>query len=165
VEQLVQVLREANEPLSANQIYQKLRERDPSVHWTNPAPVFRSYLQRQQEGPDQVIRVGRGLYGLRQWAERGLQLKPVDHQRPSEHKPKTNLDVAEEILREYARPMSVAEIVEQLQARGIELSASRPIDSMQGNLVQSSRFIKVAPRTFDLAERQNVAAKRKAMEK
>ena len=46
-------------------IYAKLRERDPSLKWEKPGAVFRSYVQRQLEGPDFIIRVGFARYGLR----------------------------------------------------------------------------------------------------
>jgi len=160
VRQIVTVLREAGKPLSVKQIYEKLRERDSSLRWRNPAPVFRSYLRRQSEGPDQVIRTSRGLYGFRRWAEGGLPSEVNEGEAISEARRETNLDIAERILRECGRPLTVAEIVKELQARGIQLRATRPIESMQANLTLSPRFVRVAPRTFDLAGRPNMEAKR-----
>lgn len=67
--QIVEVLKEAGDPLSIQAIYARLQEKDPGVSWKQPAAAFRSYLRSQEEGIDMVVRVGRGVYGLKAWED------------------------------------------------------------------------------------------------
>ncbi len=155
--QIVQVLREANKSLSVKEIYRAMCEMDPGLKWNNPAPVFRSYIRRQGEGPEQVIRTGRGLYGLKRWRTAVSLSMGDDTSRVASPRPRNTRDRVEEILRKHGGAMTVSEIVASLREQGMDLVAQNPENSLQANLTQCpTRFIRVAPRTYDLVERHGV---------
>jgi hypothetical protein len=71
--QIREVLRSEGRALHLNAIYERLREKDPSLAWSQPAAALRSFLRRQDEGPDEVVSVERGQYGLRRWLTQPAQ--------------------------------------------------------------------------------------------
>ena len=158
--QIIEVLESSETPLSVAAIYERLRKLDPALKWTNPAPVFRSYLRRQSDdSPDKVVPIERGLYGLRR--KHALSSPPDGASRTDAPiEPKRNgrgaiLVQAEAILREEGGPLSVEEIVRRLQARGIQQRATHPADSLKTNLRRHGAFVHIGSGKFDLHERRH----------
>jgi hypothetical protein len=163
--QIVSVLDASDAPLKIKQIYAKLQEADPSLNWHNPAPVFRSYIQRQpKDSPDKIFLTapGTGLYGLRR---KHKPSAPPEHPSPPtaeqisvSRKPMRRgivLDEAEAILREARGPLPVGEILVKLQERGVHQRAFHPKESLKVNLRHNARFVHVGAGEFDLRDRHN----------
>jgi hypothetical protein len=165
LKQIVQILKDSDVALSAGAIYAKLRELDANLSWASPEPMFRAIIRRQPaDSEDQVVRLQRGLYGLR-----GKHKRPVPPRRlPEGERPRlppplkkgSILAGAAKVLLDAGRPLHVAEILAGLAEEGIELRASDPKDSLKTNLNQSPRFVRMAPGVFDLAKGHTVAGER-----
>ena len=66
--QIVTVLKQEGRPLPVLAIYQRLQESDPALKWSQPTAAFLCCLREQEDGRDMVVRVGRGMYGLRNYS-------------------------------------------------------------------------------------------------
>jgi len=119
IRQIAEVLEDARKPLRISQIYQALRAQDPSLNWRDPPPVFRSYLRRQAEGPNKVVRMARGLYGLEKWSKTmpELVLAAGDDVRRPEPRTATKLEALHDILRLSGRPLHFREIHAKMKER------------------------------------------------
>jgi len=163
--QILQVVEESDVPLPVRAIYERLRDLDPSLHWTNPAPVLRSYLRRQEKGsPDEIVLIERGRYGLRRKhrpraatvaePEGGPPQRPAGAaSTPSPLRKGTILSVVYDVLSREGGPLSLEELLERLEARNVQFRASDPKDSLKVNLGKSRHFVRITSGEFDLAER------------
>jgi predicted Zn-ribbon and HTH transcriptional regulator len=156
---IVQVLQQSQVPLSVREIYERLRALDPHLNWTNPAPVFRSYIRRQpDDSQERVVLIQRGLYGIR--GKHTAAAKPdaapqlgLDPERRLRRGAITS--AVRDILRESHDPLAIAEILTRLRAQGVEQRAQDPRASLSVLLRRSPDFVRVDPGKFRLSEDQS----------
>jgi hypothetical protein len=76
---IADVLRAAGKPLTIAAIYEGMKAVDPALNWSNVPPIFRTYVRRQEDGKKIIVRCGRGLYGLREWAAKAQAQPTIPH--------------------------------------------------------------------------------------
>jgi hypothetical protein len=154
--QIIQVLQQSETPLSVRDIYDKLCALDPSLKWTDPAPVFRSFIRRiPDDAAEKVVLIERGLYGIRgrhqpSTEAAGPSQSPLHPQQRLHRGAITSAVV--DILREAHRPLAAGEIVSRLQSRGITQRARDPKGSLGVLMRRSPLFTSAGNGKFRLAE-------------
>lgn len=156
-----QILTQAGQPLHHREITERALEQGlVETSGKTPAATMSARLSvsvRQEDSP--FVRVGRGVYGLKEWPEVEAEERPAP-QPPPQRDYLSYKEAALRVLKEAGKPLHTTEITQRaIKADFINPQGLTPEATMAAQLCTdiknngaTSAFRKVEPSTFGLAE-------------
>jgi len=116
---------------------------------TIPSPAAQSLTR------DQLLDILENTAHAQLRALRSLRPSPTRRGRPPAHKGKSNIAIAEDVLKAAPGPLHIQDILAQAQQRfRRKLRRDSLVSALTKKVLDGQTFVRPAPNTFDLAHRE-----------